>query len=173
MPTMKTLVLMRHGPADPPLPLDAPFSPEERRVKDHARDLVEDGRRAAQATAAQLTVMPDAIVASDAARARQTAVIVAETIGFRGFIQFEQQAYLTSKEALLDLIAAFPNRAETVLLVGHHEEISRLSRMLLGEPEDGFELLPAHAVLLRVPTDDWKAVGPGTAQHLGTIAPDL
>lgn len=170
---MKTLILMRHAPADPAIPQDAPFSPEERRERDRARDLSEVGRQAAKATAAQFDGVPDAIVASDAARARQTAVLVAETVGYRGSIQFDKQAYLTSKEALLNLITTFPNRAATVLLVGHHDEISRLTRFLTGEAEEGFELLPAEAALLGFASDDWKAVAPGTAQQQGHISPGI
>ena len=71
---MKTLLVLRHAKTQS----DAPAG-------DHARELTERGHRNAEAMGAYIKNLigtPDAIITSDATRARQTAEIVARAVDF-------------------------------------------------------------------------------------------
>src|SRR5213596_3467720 len=82
---MKTLLVLRHAKAQPDSPLG-----------DWSRDLAERGRRDAPVMGELIRERigrPDAIVSSDAHRAKQTAELAAEAIGFDAQIVFDHAVY--------------------------------------------------------------------------------
>src|SRR5215211_5701227 len=97
---MKTLLVLRHGKAQP----DAPRG-------DWSRDLTERGRRAAKTMGELIQERigrPDAIVSSDAHRAKQTAEIAAEAIGFDGQVVLEHAIYEAWLPDLIDVVRSLP-----------------------------------------------------------------
>ena len=127
---MKRLLLMRHAKAvqaaDP--------------LADSARPLLERGERDARRIGERLRPhygKPDLIVASPAARALQTAQLVAGALDYaRADIVLDRELYLAEPRTLLEIIASQDARLETLLVVGHNPGLSELA----------LELLPAFAV---------------------------
>src|SRR5689334_8757368 len=122
---MKTLLLLRHAKAE----AEAPKG-------DHDRALTGRGERDAAGIGRQIRTLvgcPDAVVTSDARRAKQTAKIVAAAVGFPGKIAAKGKIYEASPETLLEVVRKLPEKARCVLLVGHNPGFERLAGLLAGE----------------------------------------
>ena len=97
---MKTLLILRHAKTQS----DAPAG-------DHARELTERGHRNAAAMGAYIQNLigtPDAIITSDATRARQTAEIVAGFLGFTAPLTTEPRIYAADPDTLLAVVRGIP-----------------------------------------------------------------
>ncbi|WOE70328.1 histidine phosphatase family protein [Hydrogenimonas thermophila] len=80
---------------------------------------------------AKLGVKPDIIVSSPAKRAKKTAKIVAEQLGFNPEkIEFRETIYEASPQSLLYLVCQFPENAKRVMLVGHNPGLTELANIL-------------------------------------------
>jgi phosphohistidine phosphatase len=126
---MRRLFLIRHAKAEP-----VGRDDYERRLTDRGRA---DARRVAAALAAR-NVLPEVLVHSGAARAKQTAEIMAAA--WAGKVKLEQDAglYDASLAALLDHTRALPDKRQRVGLVGHNPGLGELAMALTGsgaEPE--------------------------------------
>jgi phosphohistidine phosphatase len=155
---MKTLLILRHAKAQP----DAPDG-------DHARRLTPRGERdaaAAGAIVASLIDRPDAIVTSDAARALQTAEIVAEIVGFAEPLTVEPAVYGADDLALLRLVQNLPDAAERVLLVGHNPGFEELATAL-ARPGAAVDLKTAGLAHVEFDVARWKAVREGMGRLRG------
>jgi phosphohistidine phosphatase len=104
--------LLRHGEAEEPLP----------GVRDADRGLTEEGRRALRAVlerARQLGVSPSLLLSSPLRRARQSAEIAVEVLGYSGeIVETPALAPSSSPEILWSEIRALGND-QRLLLVGH------------------------------------------------------
>jgi phosphohistidine phosphatase len=80
--------------------------------------------------AAELRI--DLILASPAVRTRETAIIVAAKLDIADDLRYEPTLYLAEPEALLAPLRVCPERAHTVLLVGHNPGISALAQRFMG-----------------------------------------
>jgi phosphohistidine phosphatase len=79
----------------------------------------------------KLGVKPDLIVSSPAKRAKKTAKIVAEELGYDlGKIEFCKTIYEASAQSLLYLVCQLPNSAKRVMLVGHNPGLTELANIL-------------------------------------------
>jgi phosphohistidine phosphatase len=178
---MKTLIVMRHGHAQ--TEIDNGLSPDEWHILDHARELEPEGRAAAESTAEQIrdrVGVPDAIVASDAVRARQTAECVAAALGFSEPVHLEAGAYdgadpapLATGEELLEVVKEFPANADIVLFVAHAPGVDRLAERLTGAEDEAFALQRAGAAHLELDVPGWSEAGPSAARLLAEIEPGL
>jgi phosphohistidine phosphatase len=124
---MKELYLLRHGPA---LPRGA------RGIKsDAARPLSPEGRRKVRRIAGALRqqgLVFDLLLSSPFARARETAEIVAGELDLEDRLQFtDRLAARGDTGALIEELAKLPSRLESVLLVGHEPDLSRLVSLLV------------------------------------------
>ncbi len=121
---MKQLWLVRHAKSDW----------GHASLKDFDRPLNARGLRDAPAMGrwlAQQGVSPELLLSSPAKRARQTAELVSQGLGYpAGRIQFEQGIYEAQPETLLDVIQQVPMGIEALMLVGHNPGISLLCHML-------------------------------------------
>src|SRR5262245_11284856 len=129
---MKTLLILRHAKAQP----DAPAG-------DRARELTGRGRRNATAMGAKIEALvgrPDAIVTSDATRARQTAELAATACGFEAPLTVEPRIYGSDLDSLLQVVHDLPNQTGSVVLVGHNPGLEELTAALVGP--DGTVTLP-------------------------------
>jgi len=132
---MKTLLLLRHGKAEP----------KESASNDHDRPLAERGRADAPRMGqllAQEGLAPDEVVSSPALRARETAELAAGEAGFSGEVRFDDRIYENTADDLLAVVRDLPDEAQRVMLVGHNPGFEHLLTTLVGSREE----LPAAAL---------------------------
>jgi len=120
---MRQLWLLRHAEAEA---LRAPLT-------DFERALTARGRAQALAAAErllQLGLCPDLLLASPAARARETATIVARRLQCLQAIDYQPPLYQASAAALLAALQRCEAGVHAVLLVGHNPGLSDLVQQL-------------------------------------------
>ncbi|MDA8319478.1 MAG: histidine phosphatase family protein [Actinomycetota bacterium] len=171
----RTLVLLRHAKSAWP-----------EGVPDHDRPLAGRGRRDAPAAGQWLRQaghIPDLVLCSTAARARQTWQLAEAEIGARSPVTFEPEVYGATADILLNLIRRLPAAARTVVVVGHDPALPELALSLAGGP--GGQPPPAAGadadrMRVKFPTaamavleigGGWAEVGPGAARLAGFITP--
>jgi len=118
---VRRLVVMRHAKAEPVA------------ATDHARRLVERGRRDAEeagAWAREHGVLPDHAFVSDAARARETWLAFTEGAGLEIEAQLEAGLYPAGPDSTLALLRTAPEAAATVMVVGHNPTMAHLVHLL-------------------------------------------
>lgn len=121
---MKKIILIRHAKSDwDQLGLD-----------DFARPLAERGLRDAPQMAASLKnrgITVDLICSSTAKRAKQTACMTAEVIGYpEAKIHWEKSLYHASEDHLLRFIHSQSDQIQTLVLVGHNPGLTELINWL-------------------------------------------
>ncbi len=147
---MKTLLILRHGKTQS----DAPAG-------DHVRELTERGHRNAAAMGAyihNLVGPPDAIVTSDATRARQTAEIVATAVGFATPLTVEPRIYAADRDTLLAVVRRIPDEVRSAIIVGHNPGFEELAEALAADHDEGVRLPTAGLALLELDVERWDAV---------------
>jgi phosphohistidine phosphatase len=121
---MRRLFLVRHAKAELSVGRD-----------DYARKLTErgrtDARRVAKALAAR-RVLPDVLIHSGAARAKQTAEIFAAEWGCNIALESDLHFYDASLMTLLDRTRALADAHQSVALVGHNPGFGELAAALTG-----------------------------------------
>jgi phosphohistidine phosphatase len=125
------VVLVRHAEA-------APGDPDELRA------LTPGGREQARTLGDQLRaegVQPDAVLSSPLLRARQTATAL-------GFGEPEALDELSPGATADDVRAAVAGRGETVVVVGHQPDCSRIAAALRGGGEPPFPTASAQIIEL-------------------------
>jgi len=153
---MKKLVLIRHAKSS----WDDPF------LDDHARPLAERGYRDAPKMAQRLKkkeIFPDAILSSDANRAKSTALIMAENLGFpKDDIHFSAKLYHASPETILEEIKRTHDSVKTLFIFGHNPGFNELIWKMDGEI-DNLPTCGQYAVKFDV--DQWKDINPKKAKE--------
>jgi phosphohistidine phosphatase len=160
---MKTLLILRHGKAQP----DAPDG-------DRARELTERGQRASALMGDYIrsTIgVPDAILTSDATRAQQTAEIAAEAIGFSGELTLVPQIYAADLRTLQAVVRSIIDEVDLALLTGHNPGLEELAASLAGIDEDDVRLPTAGVAHLEFDVDKWDLARKGTARWRGIATP--
>jgi phosphohistidine phosphatase len=143
---MRTLLLFRHAKAES----------EDSADNDHSRKLTGRGRSDAESVGTRLKslqAVPAAIISSTAARARSTAEIFAETIGFPGTIALRDDLYLAPPATYIEVLRGWPDDEESVMMVGHNPGIEDLLSKLLGEDR---WMQTAALARLTVPWKSWS-----------------
>ena len=98
-------------------------------------------------------LIPDLVVSSDAVRARLTAEAVVEAARYAGELLLDQRLYMASAADILALLRKMPERAETVMIVGHNPGLEELVAQLTGQRQD----LPTAALAqIVLPIDRWR-----------------
>ncbi|QHV97926.1 SixA phosphatase family protein [Spirosoma endbachense] len=119
-----TLYIVRHAKA------------EDRSLfmTDHSRELTSDGIMAAARIGRYLHtkgIHPDVIFSSTAPRARDTAKVVAEQLGFdQSQIQLDDKLYEGGPKAYLAAINALPEGPQSAMIVGHNPDVSYFAEFL-------------------------------------------
>ncbi|MHB1431629.1 MAG: SixA phosphatase family protein [Streptosporangiaceae bacterium] len=170
-----TLVLLRHAKSAWP-----------EGVPDHDRPLAGRGRRDAPAAGQWLRRaghIPDLVLCSTAARARQTWQLAEDEIGARPPVTFEAEVYGATADSLLDLIRRLPAAARTVVVVGHDPALPDLALALADGPDGQpppAAVADADRIRVKFPTaamaileidGGWAAAGPGGARLAGFVTP--
>ena len=162
---MKTLHLLRH----------AKSSWEQVGLDDHERPLSERGRAAASAMAKHMErarIAPDVILCSTAIRAKGTLEPIAKRLKPPKVV-FERGIYEVSERKLWKYVWALPERAVTVLMIGHNPGLHNFALALadadsvnhLPPPEGKF---PTGALATFSFDGRWKDLRPRTA-HLDSF----
>jgi len=151
---MKTVYLMRHGKS-------------KRRPEyetDYERPLAKRGKRDAARMGEYLAgrdLLPDLIVSSSAARARDTALRFAEAAGCGAEIRFEEALYFTDDRAYLDLIWGLDDVLASVMFVGHNPVTESVIETL----SDSYAHVPTGAVAcIQFEVETWGEVERGMGQ---------
>ena len=127
---MRRLLLVRHAKAEPSIGRDD----YERKLTERGRA---DARRVAEALAAR-RFLPDILLHSGAARAKETAEIFAAEWRSKVAVEEEARLYDASLTTLLDCTRALGRAHKRVALVGHNPGLGELATALTGsgaEPE--------------------------------------
>ncbi len=154
---MKRLTLMRHG--------DAHWKDPE--VADFARPLNRRGGGEAEVMArriAELSLVPDVIIASPARRARQTAEIMARELALpHRSIRYEEALYLAAAQEILKLVRGVGPLVPHLMVIGHNPGISELAHLLVPSGEMN-GLATAGLCTITFDTEQWSTVGPSVAK---------
>ena len=163
---MKTILLMRHAKAEPGVPGQ----------KDFDRCLAargdEDALRMGRALA-KLGDVPDAIVSSPAARARQTAEAAARAMKFAGTIRFESALYDAPGDAWLAALRALPASVVSVLVVAHSPGIAEVAALLTGAAPGAFDVPTGAVIAFDGAVKRWRELGEGGASLRWFLRPKL
>lgn len=171
---MKYLTLIRH----------AKSSWDDDSLDDHERPLNERGLRSSTIVGRflaktylgaggnpPLLPQPDRLITSDAVRARHTAQIIAAELKSPAPLE-NGRLYLAEPKALLQIVRAFDDRWQHVMVFGHNPGISIFAAHLL-KRSDIEELPTCAAALIEVPWDAWSAVSWNEARLIGYVTPKL
>ena len=149
---MKTLLVLRH----------AKSSWSDPALDDHERPLSKRGRRDGPRLGElvrEYGLIPDLVIGSDAVRARLTAEAVAEAARYAGQILLDRRLYMASPADIRSLLRTVPDKAETVMIVGHNPGLEELVAQLTGDWQD----LPTAALAqIVLPIDQWRDFGRST-----------
>jgi phosphohistidine phosphatase len=162
---MKQLTLLRHAKSvqDPTYAVD------------RERPLAERGRGDAEVMGrflAQAEIVPDLITSSPAARARQTAELLARTAGYSGGIRWDEAVYTDGPDALLSVVRGLPDQVEHALIIGHNPGFEELAALLIGT-ECGVTLPTAAAAHFEIDVDRWSEVCAGAGRLQWLVTPRL
>jgi phosphohistidine phosphatase len=153
---MKTLLILRHAKTQS----DAPAG-------DHARELTARGHRNAMAMGAHIHNLigtPDAIITSDATRARQTAEIVAPAVDFAAPLTVEPRIYAADPETLLAVVRRIPGEVQTAIIIGHNPGFEELAAALAGNPKHEIRLPTSGLAVLEFDVERWDSVRAGAGR---------
>jgi len=150
---MRKLLLYRHAKSD----WDDPY------LDDHMRPLALRGLRDAPYMAQRLkkkSIFPDAIISSDAERAKATALITAENLHFpKEQIDWKSALYHASAVAILREIRQTDDRSNLLFVFGHNPGLTDLVN-LLGEDLDNLPTCGQFGFIFK--TNNWNGI---TAQN--------
>ena len=151
---MKTVILVRH----------AKSSWKDPGLEDFDRPLNKRGKRDAPFMGKKLRerrVHPDLILSSPAKRARQTAMMVAEAIGYpKKKILYDEAIYHSTARVLLEILRKQDDANETIMLFGHNPGFNDLADMLFKDVPA--EKIPTTGVYcIRFGVDHWRDVKEG------------
>jgi len=148
---VKTLFLVRH----------AKSSWDDDAVPDRERPLAGRGQRDAPEMGKRLArcgVRPDLMLSSPALRARRTAELIAEKIGYeQKNLVIDDRLYGACAEFLFDVIRGLNDQVKSAMLFGHNPELTELARRFSG----AISHMPTCAVAqFTFDATSWKDVGP-------------
>lgn len=153
---MKTLLLMRH----------AKSSWKNDGQADHERPLNDRGKRDAPNMGRFLQdqgILPDAILASSAKRARKTAVAVAEVLGCADRIETRDELYSASPREYLNILRELPDGVETAMIVAHDPTMSEFVSVLR---QTGTEMATGAIACFELSIGSWQEFVPPVPSEL-------
>jgi phosphohistidine phosphatase len=166
-PRMKTLHLLRHAKsswADPG-------------ADDHARPLNKRGRRAADLMAEHVAALPEPpelILASDAARTRETLQSIAAALARPARVLIERELYLAPCERLLARLGRVEEEVASVLLIAHNPGLHELAlRLAATQPHAAqrFGKFPTAALASFAVSGPWRELQAGGARLRDYVTP--
>ncbi len=161
-----TLLVLRHGKSDWPIGME-----------DFKRPLKERGKRDAKRVGLWIIeqkIIPDYIISSPAQRATATAEKICKVMGVHHTkIVHDVKIYEAEVEQLVEVLQKCPEKAKTVMLVGHNPGLESLLLFLdknVVIPEDG-KLLPTAALARLEINCNWKSLSRNCANLVSITRP--
>lgn len=153
----KTLYLVRH----------AKSSWDNPDLDDFDRPLNERGLRDAPRMGERLNqrdINPDIIISSEAARALETAKVLAQRLQYaERKIVADAKLYHADEETLMHFVNGISDEYRIVILVGHNPGLSEFASLLLEDFDEDIPTCGVVAITFKV--DAWKNVSP----HCGRL----
>ena len=143
---VRRLILMRHAKSDW----------ANQHLSDHDRPLNERGRRSAPLMAKQFAnnnLTPVAIVASTAARVRETLALMLAEWRHEPEVRFQKSLYLASVETLKTHVSGLLDSWSDALIVGHNPGLMDFASWLAGQP---LEMPTAGVVVFEADGESWS-----------------
>ncbi len=131
-------------------------------IPDRKRQLLPRGRRQCESIGAQLAernLLPDTVITSPAARARETADRTAEAARFDGLITEAETLYDATPRTYLSILQDLPAGTERVMLVGHNPTVEEFVEHVSGQYR---RMKTAHLVVLETDLASWGDLAPDT-----------
>jgi len=148
---MKTLILIRHAKSDR----------DDVAARDYDRTLNRRGRRDASEMGLCLferKLLPDMFTASSAVRARMTAELMADAMGYpEEQLQWRHELYLASPATMMKVVRNTLEAVTTLALLAHNPGITELGEQLSGRAIDNIPT--AGMVILTADIACWQDVG--------------
>lgn len=147
---MITLYIVRH----------AKSSWEQPSISDHERPILEKGVKRTKFVAKFLIEKKtriDLIVSSDAKRAYQTAVILADKLNYpKQKISLSNMIYHAASQDIADIFYEIPENVNSLMLVGHNPTMTDFANQFL---EEKIEWLPTSGVVcVSFGTTEWPEI---------------
>jgi phosphohistidine phosphatase len=167
---MKRLAILRH----------AKSSWDDPKLDDFDRPLNERGWKAARRIGGEMKhrrMRFDLVLASPAARVRETIDGLQEKFGLEVPIRFESQIYAATEATLLELVRGLPDTVSAPLCVGHNPGLERLIVKLARDDQGGLrdriagKYPTAALAVIELPAKRWKDVQPGSGEVVDLILP--
>jgi phosphohistidine phosphatase len=160
---MRELLILRHGKAEAAVAGD-----------DLGRPLKDRGKRGAQRIGVWLAgqgLVPDHLVASPALRAKETAAKCAKAMEIDArSLRTDERIYQAPLADLIRVLAACPDFAQRVLLVGHNPGLKQLLNYLVDASQRLSSLPTASLARLRL-SDDWSDLSAGQGELVDRVHP--
>lgn len=153
----RTLVLVRH----------AKSSWDNIGISDFDRPLNDRGRRDAPEMARRLgqrQLRPDLLLASPARRAKKTADIFAEELGYAGKIVWLDSLYLAPAHLFYEVINSIPDRDLHIAIFAHNPGITEFANELTTVKIDNIPTCGVFAVKVNV--DSWSGFAAASKEFL-------
>jgi phosphohistidine phosphatase len=158
---VKTLFLLRH----------AKSSWKDQSLPDFERPLNRRGKEAAERIGRYLKhklIVPELILSSPAARARETVERVSKAAKLVTEVRFDQRIYEAGGLRLLEVVSQIENERQTALLVGHNPGLEELVMLLTGDTE---QLPTAALAKIEIKSSKWTTAGDKRAKLAWLIKP--
>jgi phosphohistidine phosphatase len=147
---------------------------------DHQRPLTERGRADAARLGSYILdekIVPDAAAHSGAQRTKETLAIVAAKLRPRVKISVAPSLYEAGGAAFLDVVRHGPDKAKSLLLVGHNPTIAEMASRLTGTGERGALAglagkFPTSALaVIDFDVDHWSEIDEGKGRLIAFATP--
>jgi phosphohistidine phosphatase len=122
---------------------------------------------------AKVGAVPDLVVSSPAARAKETAEAAARAMKFAGAVRFERALYDAPGEAWVAALKALPATAGSVLMVAHSPGIDEAAALLCGASPGSFDIPTGAVIALEHAAERWRDVEAGGASLRWFLRPKL
>jgi phosphohistidine phosphatase len=165
---MKYLILMRH----------AKSSWDDSNLKDFDRPLAKRGLKDAPKMGLFIKesgYMPDLIISSTAARAKQTTELVSKSAGIDpSRIYWEEKLYFASHDAYISAIQQTDPWNEIIMLVGHNPNMEELLALLtVGRDSGPFKFPTAAIACIELSATAWQNVKTGINRLIWFMIPKI
>ena len=158
-----TLLVMRHSKTEPEAETD-----HVRRLTDRGRD----DARAAGAWVAASGRVPELILASSAARAEETAQLIAAVCDVRR-LELVDDLYEADGYEVLETVAdQVPDDVTTAMVVGHNPTIAQTAFLLQGEGADEVRFPTSGIGIFRLDVGSWADLEEGHGHLLASYTRD-
>lgn len=158
---MKTLYILRH----------AKSSWEDNTLADFDRPLNQRGRSAAPFMGEVMRrrdLDPEVIMASPAARARETAELAKQAGDLTGEIRFDDRIYEASPQTLSQVVSGVSDEFGCAMVVGHNPGMEGFIRLLTGK----LESMPTAALaVIDLNIENWSEIAPLSGMLRTVIRP--